>query len=195
MMIPIPDRMRDLPRDARGFPIPFIVMRDRDGRPHFTINDEARRRFVLENDRCAICNFPLNRGRWYVGGPACAFHKRGAYLDPPMHRECAHYALQVCPYLAAPRYAKLIDGRTLDPAKAPSLVLLDSNVDNSRPALFVAVMAIGHKIVMPEGYTRPRRPLRRIEFWQHGRQISREQAEPLLAEDHERWSETRKRRR
>lgn len=169
--VEIPERMRLLPRDKRGYPIPFIVFRDKAGTPHFTINDEARRRFVLDTDRCAICNHQLFRGRWYVGGPGCAFDPRGAYLDPPLHHECATYALQVCPYLAAPRYSRLVDGKTLDPQQAhDAMVMLDSNVDNQRPDFFVAVMALGHRIV-EGGYMVPKRPFRRIEFWQHGTRL------------------------
>ena len=169
--IPIPARMRYLPRDRRGYPIPFIVFRDTDRNPHFTINDDQRRAFVLKHDRCGICNHALFRGRWYVGGPASAFDPRGAYLDPPMHHECAEYALQVCPYLAAPSYSRLIDGKTLDPEKADATIVLDATVDNTRPDFSVAVMAIGHRITA-EGYIVPKRPYRRVEIWKHGKRLA-----------------------
>ena len=39
---PVPKMMRTLPRDARGYPIPFIVVIDRAGKPQFTINDAQR---------------------------------------------------------------------------------------------------------------------------------------------------------
>jgi len=169
--VPIPENMRYLPRDRRGLPIPFIVFRDTDGNPHFTINDEERRRFVLKLDRCAICNHQLWRGRWFVGGPKCAFDPRGAYLDPPVHHECAEYALQVCPYLAAPRYGRLIDGATLDYSKAGAGITLDANVDNERPDFFVAVMALGH-VNTEQGYMVPTRPFRRVEFWRHGKRLA-----------------------
>jgi hypothetical protein len=169
--IAIPERMQRLPRDKRGLPIPTIVFRDDDGNPHFTINDSRRREFVLKSDRCAICNHALFRGRWYVGGPASAFDPRGAYLDPPMHHECARYALQVCPYLAAPHYGRLIDGATLDPDKHAALIALDATVDNTRPPLFVAVMALGH-LTTAEGYLLPKKPFRRVEFWKHGKRLA-----------------------
>lgn len=169
--IPIPDRMRYLPRDKRGYPIPFIVFRDTDGNPHFTINDDVRRAFVIANDRCAICNHHLSRGRWFVGGPASAFDPHGAYIDPPLHHECAEYALQVCPYLAAPSYSKLVDGKTLDMDKAGGPVLLDTNVDNERPDVFVAAMTLGQRFT-PDGYIVPKRPFRRIEFWKDGKRLA-----------------------
>jgi hypothetical protein len=174
--------MRFLPRDKRGLPIPTIVLRDTDGTPHFTINDDERRRFVLGTDRCGICNHPLSRGRWYVGGPASAFHPRGAYVDPPMHHECAAYALQVCPYLAAPHYGRLIDGATLDPTKAPGPIVLDAAVDNSRSDFFVAAMALGHTITS-EGYIIPKKPFRRIEFWKDGQRLAIRRGDVVVKQD------------
>jgi hypothetical protein len=40
--VAIPKRMRSLERDKRGYPIPFIVLRDKTGQPQFTINDFRR---------------------------------------------------------------------------------------------------------------------------------------------------------
>src|SRR5262252_1142176 len=113
--IPVPDRMKNLPRDPRGFPIFIMAYRDPNGRAHFTVNDEDVRRRLIAQDRCSVCGGRLQRGRWFVGGEKSAFDPCGAYLDPPMHHECAGYALQVCPYLASPVYAKLIHGATLPP--------------------------------------------------------------------------------
>ena len=98
--VPIPERMQHLDRDGRGYVIPWTVFRDSKGKAHFTINDENRRQTVIGRDCCPICAAKLLRGRWFVGGPGSAFHERGAYIDPPMHRECVVYALKVCPYLA-----------------------------------------------------------------------------------------------
>ena len=165
-------RLDKLPRDPRGYIIPFVVYRDRDGRPHFTINDDVRRAHVLKEDRCPICAGKLLRGRWFVGGPASAFHQRGAYIDPPMHSECAHYALVTCPYLAAPNWSKRIDAATLPPGEAP--VLLDPTMIPERPDYFVAVLATGQRLVpgnIHQSYIVPKRPYLRVEFWRRGQQI------------------------
>jgi hypothetical protein len=111
--VPVPPQMAHLPRDPRGFPIFVMAYRDDDGRAHFTINEEPVRQRVIRRDLCSICGRGLLRGRWFVGGEKSAFHPRGAYIDPPMHSVCAHYALRVCPYLAAPTYATPIAGKTV----------------------------------------------------------------------------------
>lgn len=75
--IPIPKRMRALQRDRRGLPVPFIVLRDTDGRPHFTINDSQRQLKCIREKRCPICGNRLDKVMWFVGGPLSAFHDAG----------------------------------------------------------------------------------------------------------------------
>jgi hypothetical protein len=176
--VPIPENMRYLPRDKRGYPIPTIVFRDSDGNPHFTINAEERREFVLKLDRCGICNHPLSRGRWFVGGPLSAFHERGAFIDPPMHHACAQYALRVCPYLAMPSWTHSIEAKTLDPKKIAVPILVDHTVDNTRPDFFICAMAIGQRR-NENGYIIPKRPYRRVEFWAHGKCLAIRRGEVL----------------
>lgn len=187
--VPVPERMTALPRDPRGFPIFAMAYRDAAGRAHFTINDEAARRRLIKQDRCSICGRPLLRGRWFIGGDKSAFHRYGAYIDPPNHSECAHYALRVCPYLAAPSYTSLIHGRTK--AADDPMILIDqtaidspSTTDEVRPELFVAVLARGQRICATEGgcVVVPTRPYIAVEYWQHGQQLPREVGEALCRE-------------
>src|SRR5262245_64789126 len=92
-IVPVPARMLGLRARPAGYVVPWTVFRDSSGRPHFTINDEEKRQHVLALDCCPICSGKLLRGRWFVGGPRSAFDLAGAYIDPPMHMECARYAL------------------------------------------------------------------------------------------------------
>lgn len=176
-MIPIPLCMRHLPLDPRGYPIPYVVLRDANGGAHFTVNDDRLTERCRRLDLCPICGDKLFRGRWFVGGPASAFDPNGAYLDTGMHDECAHYALRACPYLAAPKYSRRLEGATLKGKELPSEVpnvFIDGTVDPERPKFFVAVMAIGQTWSQngPWFYAKPKRPYRKVEFWRHGLQIS-----------------------
>lgn len=169
--VPIPLEMQALPRDRRGFPIPANVFRDRAGAPHFTINDDEKTAQALQEDRCPICWGRLTRGRWFVGGPLSALHENGAFADPPGHRACVAYALQVCPYLAAQNYAKRIDDLTLV-ERAGIAVAMNSTVVPERPAVFVAAMATGQTVRWGLQPTiRPRKPYKAIEFWSQGRRL------------------------
>lgn len=113
--VEVPYLMRALPKDHRGYPIPVVVLIDRDGKSHFAVNDHAKSHSCMLMRLCHICGGPLRKGRYYfVGGPLSAGH--GQYMDGPMHEQCGRYALRVCPYLAAPRYSQRIDYGTLDKA-------------------------------------------------------------------------------
>jgi len=178
-MIDVPPRMVHLDRDKRGYPIPWNVLRDADdGTPFFIVNDDRRAQQALREGRCPICGGLLGRWRWFVGGPRSAFDPHGWYLDLPGHHECVQFALQTCPYLAAPVYSHRIDSMLLvhreKLGKLNPPILLDETVIPDRPELFVAVAGSGIELqdrgpVQP--YVRPRRPLLGIEFWQHGQRI------------------------
>jgi len=182
--VPLPKRMRALAKDHRGYPVPFIVLRDLDGKPHFVANDGERIRRALRENRCAICGSRLERLRWWVGGPLSAFHPDGAYIDTALHHACMTYALQVCPYLAAPGYLGRIDDRLIDKDRLPADkgMLIDHTQIPGRPVLFVAVAAIRATVswdpVPP--VTKPKRPYLAVEYWRHGKQLSGEVGRALI---------------
>lgn len=177
--VPIPSIMKHLALDRRGLPIPYVVFRDEAGTPHFTINDTIKVHEVIRFRKCSICGGGLPRGLWFVGGPMSALHEHGAYLDPPLHWECASYALQVCPYLAAPKYAGRLDDATIDPEALPEggiLTLQDNTMIAERPDVFVAGMTTGYKVTSPMGHLVPKRPWKQMRFFRHGVQLSSEAA-------------------
>jgi hypothetical protein len=133
LAIPLPKQLRTRPRDARGYPIPFIVVIDRRRQPQFTINDSTRVTACRTRSLCGICGKRLDKDLWFVGGARCFLHPRGAFVDPPSHYACAEYALRVCPFLAAPSYAKRIDDRKLPPGGLPDGMAL-GRVDFMPPA-------------------------------------------------------------
>lgn len=159
--------MKHLKLDRRGFPIPWGVYIDQSGKPFFTLNDLARHKEIQKRDLCPICGTKLFRGRWFVGGPGAAFMPTGAYLDPPMHSECAHYALKVCPFIAAPKFKRL--GEKLIPSDG--VIMVDQQADDARPLVFVAVMTTKQMFFSGKGYFKPLMPYSGIEFWREGEQL------------------------
>lgn len=184
----IPARMRRLDRDKRGLPIPFIVLRDNDNKPHFTINDTHSVMAVLSDKRCAICGDRLHDNMWAIGGPLSAIHQHGAYLDPLVHKDCGTFALKVCPYIALPSWndEKRIDAKTVDPTKLPDHMLFeDRTMIPERPPFFVFAKTTGYKLSQQgpaHFYVHPNRPWQRMEFWKDGVQIDQEAARLLFIE-------------
>lgn len=185
---PLPYKLKNNLKDRRGYPIPYIVYRDRDGTPHFTINDQERVFTVLLEKRCALCGKPHRfADMWFIGGPSAAFHEHGAFVDPPVHRECGLYALNVCPFIAAPNYSKRIDVKTLDPSKVDlgaTAFVIQNDMPPDRPPYFVFARTSSYQVIEPDPgqiILRPRRPWKHIEFWCQGREITQAQAKELSA--------------
>jgi hypothetical protein len=182
--IPKPERIARLPVDKRGYPIPWNIERGVDDWPLFTVNDAAKDCEALRRKLCPICGEKLGRWMWWSGGARAAFDPNGWYLDRPAHRECAFYALQVCPFLAAPNYAT---HQILTPPpeklKPHQRLLIDGSQDHNRPPLFVTVCGDAWEmgdLTGPFIYTRPLRPVAEYVFWRHGERLSQEAALPLL---------------
>lgn len=110
--VPMPAGIAARPKDARGFPITFVTLIQSDGRPDFTTVDGGKIMRCIYEDLCGLCGQDLGQGQpvAFIGGPiSCS---GGNFLDPPMHPECAKYAMQVCPHIAidTSRYAKPKEG-------------------------------------------------------------------------------------
>jgi hypothetical protein len=96
----IPPRMVNLPRDARGAPIPWFAGRDAQGHLRVTVLDLAKWRDAVKNRRCWMCGAPLGRSYTFVLGPVQAITR--TVSEPPSHPGCAEYAVRVCPFLSNP---------------------------------------------------------------------------------------------
>jgi len=175
--VPIPERMRHLPVDPRGYPVPVIVA-VKDGKPEFSVNDMDITTRMVRQDRCTVCGGKLFRGRWLVGGGLSALGFNGKFADAPAHDECTHYALQVCPYLAAPNWRTPIGKIRAAQADIMAVDMADQVevADTTRPEAFVAIMASKIDIEM-RGFglifCRPRiGHVQRAEVWRFGRQLA-----------------------
>jgi hypothetical protein len=178
----LPERIARLPRDPRGYPIPWNVLRNESGDTFFTVNDDRRSWKALRERLCAVCGEALGRWRWLVGGPRSAFDPGGCYFDLPGHRECMEFALQTCPYLALPKYLGRVDVTRKDKLPSDARVLIDETVIPERPEFFVAVGCTQIEILdrsplLP--YLKPRELLD-WTFWRHGQQIPEHRAMPIL---------------
>jgi hypothetical protein len=107
--VPLPDRMRRLAVDHRGFPVPQFVtwfkdgkpVRDGVGEPDFRVIDPAKIVRCIKNDLCWICGHKLGAYKGFAIGPMCAVNR--TISEPPSHVTCARFAARCCPFLAQPR--------------------------------------------------------------------------------------------
>jgi hypothetical protein len=119
----VPEHMAGLPRDARGYPIPWFCAWV-DDKPDFRLADASKVRHAVIGSRCWICGGTLGRYRSFVIGAMGAMNR--VHSEPPSHHECACYAIRVCPFLALPKAhrrtadmpAESFDPDGLDPVNA-----------------------------------------------------------------------------
>ncbi len=184
--VPIPFSLSKNERDRRGLPIPFIIYRDENNIPHFTVDDREKVNFVLAKKLCGLCGKPLKLGQmWFVAGPMTAFHEDGLSIEPHGHEECLRYAVQVCAFLAAPNYARRIEDKTLKQAAVHEGAQVNkSHTPPPRPIFFALARTSGVKLIdAGDGtglqYVQPRRPWKYVEFWKNGEPITQQEATRL----------------
>jgi hypothetical protein len=174
--IEIPFRMKDLPRDTNGYPIPFTMLRTEDGAADFTRHDLAAIGKSIFDQLCSICGQALHTDIWLLAGAKIALNPHGGYIDPAMHKQCAVYALKVCPYLALPSFAKRLPNE-VDASHSSVRII------TGKPVVFALVKTCNyHVVTTPQGGTilLPIRPLLDIEYWREGRCIPWSEAKQLL---------------
>ena len=96
----MPERIKRLPRDHRGFPVPWFVHWI-DGEPDFRVIGPGKWNRAFRNRRCWVCGDVMGVHRVFVIGPMCVVNR--VTSEPPSHRECAEFAAKACPFLTRPR--------------------------------------------------------------------------------------------
>ena len=112
--VPMPSRIANLPRDPRGYPIPVNVLQKADGFVDFRVIDPEKLQAFAAARCCSVCGHPMGTRVAFVGGPLCI--ENHLFADAGMHRDCATYALRVCPFIAAPSFGfrKTHDPKTME---------------------------------------------------------------------------------
>ena len=97
---PLPQRMRNLPLDHRGFPVPWFVAWV-DGAPDFRVIGPGKIVEAVNGQKCWLCGQRLGAFKTFVIGPMCAVNRISS--EPPSHLDCAEFAAKACPFLTQPR--------------------------------------------------------------------------------------------
>lgn len=121
--VPMPARIARLPRDHRGYPVPFFV-EWLNGKPEFPLFDPHKWRRCVKQRLCWICGDKLGRHLAFAVGPMCTINRVSS--EPPQHRECAEYALKVCPFLINPAMRRVPTAKYGE-VKAPGGIMFEGN--------------------------------------------------------------------
>jgi hypothetical protein len=111
MKLPSPPiRIARLPKDERGYPIPWFVAYFKDGKeaprgepgalPDFRVLASGKRALAVKKRLCWVCGEPMGVHQVFPVGPMCTVNRTS--MEPPAHRMCAEYSAQACPFLTVP---------------------------------------------------------------------------------------------
>lgn len=106
-----PARMRSLPVNAAGYPVPWFVAWV-NGQPEFRCIAPGRIEAALKRKLCWLCGKSMGAESAFVIGPMCALNRTNA--EPPSHRACAIYAAMACPFLTRPAAERREGGMPTD---------------------------------------------------------------------------------
>jgi hypothetical protein len=96
---PLPDLIKHLPIDERGYPVPWFVCRV-EGKWDFRFADAAKRVRAVKRRVCWICGVGIGADLAFVIGPMCAVNRNTS--EPACHRACAEFAVRACPFIVRP---------------------------------------------------------------------------------------------
>jgi hypothetical protein len=116
---PLPDRIKRLPVDARGYPVPWFVTWE-NGVPEFRIMDGAKFVRAVRERLCWVCGQTLGSFLAFNIGPMCAVNRISA--EPPSHRECAEFSAIACPFLSRPHMRRREGGIPAESAGAGVMI-------------------------------------------------------------------------
>lgn len=107
--VEVPKYLEGRPRFG-GYIVPYFVCwylgrepvheRTPGAVPSFQTVDAVRAIHCRRQRLCWICGKQIGTYKWFVFGPAGVVAQQS--VEPPSHMDCAHYAVQVCPFMLNP---------------------------------------------------------------------------------------------
>lgn len=120
---PLPARMKTLPLDERGYPVPWFVVWI-NGKPEFRVADSAKMFRARRFGYCWVCGSNAGAVKTFLIGPMCCVNR--VTSEPPCHLECAEFAALACPFLTLPK-AQRRDANMPPGASDPAGLMIDRN--------------------------------------------------------------------
>lgn len=117
----MPPSIATLPKDERGYPVPWFVAWI-DGKPEFRIANGDKRRRAFKEKLCWVCGGTLDpKQHVFVIGPMSAINC--VTSEPPCHAECAEFSAKACPFLSMPKAQRREAGLEDIPDNTPGIAI------------------------------------------------------------------------
>jgi hypothetical protein len=163
----MPENMRRLPIDDRGYPVPWFVPTV-DGKPEFRAMDPEKFGIAVRLKRCWLCGQPLGVHMCFPIGPMCMVTR--TIGEPPSHHACALYGVKACPFLTQPRMRRNEKDLPADAEYAEGAILRNPGVIALYTTRTYQVQRLSKSILFKLG-----EPERQPEYFCEGRQATHEE--------------------
>lgn len=100
---PFTERIKTLPIDGRGYPVPWFVAWI-EGKPDFRVADKPKWFRAVRENLCWVCGGKLGGHKTFVIGPMCGVNRTTS--EPPTHLDCAQWSARNCPFLSNPNMVR-----------------------------------------------------------------------------------------
>lgn len=111
----LPWRVKQLPVDPRGYPIPAFVGVNQNGERDFRYMDQGHWVHCVKHRVCWVCGQQLGAYLAFAIGPMCSITRTTS--EPPCHLECARWSAVNCPFLSRPHMVRREDEGTREAEK------------------------------------------------------------------------------
>lgn len=167
----LPQRMRGLPVDARGYPVPWFVGTV-NGEWDFRVIKPGAIEMAIRRQTCWLCGGKLGAYKVFVIGPMCLVNRINS--EPPSHMECAQFAAKACPFLTRPMAKRNI--HDLPETKEIPGVHLDRN-----PGAVVLYVCKDYRLIrVDNGMMIELGPAEGVHWFANGREAKRAEATEAL---------------
>lgn len=167
---PLPERMKTLPVDIRGYPVPWFVAWV-DGEPKFQVADHDKWRIAVKQNKCWLCGKAMGVHKAFVVGPMCGVNRVSS--EPPSHRECAEFAVKGCPFMTRPAAKRSERGLDGIDTQHPGGIMIQRN-----PGISLLWMTKSYRIVRtPTGPIIHFGDPTEVHFYREGRNATRDEIE------------------
>ena len=179
-----PIRIARLPKDERGYPVPWFVAWFKDGRevmreytpnakPDFRVLASGKRELAVKKRLCWVCGEPLGVHQVFAIGPMCAVNR--TTMEPPSHRACVEYSAQACPFLTVPARRRNEAGLE----EIPHAVAGEMIARN--PGAIALWESSYRPFKVDNGWLIHLSEPTRVDWWARGRQATRAEIEEAIA--------------
>lgn len=163
----IPARIKKLPLNKDGYPVPWFVAWI-DGAPDFRVIGPGKLQDAVRMKLCWVCGEPLGGWLAFVIGPMCALNRVSS--EPPSHRQCAEFSAKACPFLSNPERPRR-ENNLPEGHQNPAGISIDRN-----PGVTLVWITKSYKIIrLDRGVLFDIGPLEEALWYARGRAATREE--------------------